>query len=103
VHKQFASRTHSTLTHIPTKPTIETNSLVDSPQTLGLNSGVSIGGAAGVPPGGAGAVGASAGGSGGDGKSAAPVSGGGGGDKPGGSYASAVKGDEPAGPSSSSA
>nr|XP_016934214.1 WD repeat domain phosphoinositide-interacting protein 2 isoform X1 [Drosophila suzukii] len=76
---------------------------VDSPQTLGLNSGVSIGGAAGVPPGGAGAVGASAGGSGGDGKSAAPVSGGGGGDKPGGSYASAVKGDEPAGPSSSSA
>ncbi|XP_017011906.3 WD repeat domain phosphoinositide-interacting protein 2 isoform X4 [Drosophila takahashii] len=71
----------------------------------GLNSGVSIGGAAGVPPAGAGAAtgGATGGGSGGsDGKAAAPLSSGGGGDKPGGSYASAVKGDEPAGPSSAS-
>lgn len=92
---QFVSRTHSTLTHIHNQIKIQTNSLVDSPQTLGLNSGVSIGGAAGVPPSGASGAGGSGGG-GGDAK-AAPAA-----DKPGGSYASAVKGDEPAGPSSSS-
>ncbi|XP_034655294.1 WD repeat domain phosphoinositide-interacting protein 2 isoform X2 [Drosophila subobscura] len=78
---------------------------VDSPQTLGLNSGVSIGGAAGVPPSvaGAGASGSA------DGKSTATdkpggssssTSGGGGGGasgsgSAGASYASAVKGDEP--------
>ncbi|BFF99519.1 WD repeat domain phosphoinositide-interacting protein 2 [Drosophila madeirensis] len=80
---------------------------VDSPQTLGLNSGVSIGGAAGVPPSVAGA-GAGASGS-ADGKSTATdkpggssssTSGGGGGGasgsgSAGASYASAVKGDEP--------
>ncbi|KMY98306.1 WD repeat domain phosphoinositide-interacting protein 2 isoform X1 [Drosophila simulans] len=71
---------------------------VDSPQTLGLNSGVSIGGAAGVPPSSAGAAGAGTGGSGGDGKSAVSVTGGV--DKPSSSYASAVKGDDPLGPSS---
>ncbi|XP_017157038.2 WD repeat domain phosphoinositide-interacting protein 2 isoform X2 [Drosophila miranda] len=77
---------------------------VDSPQTLGLNSGVSIGGAAGVPPSGAGA-GASGSA---DGKSTATdkpggsssTSGGGGASgsgSAGASYASAVKGDEPVG------
>ncbi|XP_015042416.1 WD repeat domain phosphoinositide-interacting protein 2 isoform X2 [Drosophila pseudoobscura] len=75
---------------------------VDSPQTLGLNSGVSIGGAAGVPPSGSGASGSA------DGKSTATdkpggsssTSGGGGASgsgSAGASYASAVKGDEPVG------
>ncbi|XP_034136823.1 WD repeat domain phosphoinositide-interacting protein 2 isoform X2 [Drosophila guanche] len=72
---------------------------VDSPQTLGLNSGVSIGGAAGVPPS---VVGAGASGS-ADGKSTATdkpggsssSTSGGGGASGSGSYASAVKGDEP--------
>ncbi|XP_032593309.1 WD repeat domain phosphoinositide-interacting protein 2 isoform X2 [Drosophila grimshawi] len=73
---------------------------VDSPHTSGLNSNVSIGGAAGVPSGAAAAAAASAGG---DGKATTdkPGSSTGGGNA-GASYASAVKGDEPPAGSSTS-
>ncbi|KRG07674.1 WD repeat domain phosphoinositide-interacting protein 2 isoform X2 [Drosophila mojavensis] len=69
---------------------------VDSHHTSGLNSNVSIGGAAGVPN-------AAAAAAAGDGKAnEKPGSSSSGGGNAGASYASAVKGDEPAGGSSSS-
>ncbi|XP_030560916.1 WD repeat domain phosphoinositide-interacting protein 2 isoform X3 [Drosophila novamexicana] len=67
----------------------------------GLNSNVSIGGAAGVPSAAAAAAAAS-GGAGGDGKSTEKPGSSTGGGNAGASYASAVKGDEPAGGASSS-
>ncbi|XP_017957582.1 WD repeat domain phosphoinositide-interacting protein 2 isoform X2 [Drosophila navojoa] len=71
---------------------------VDSHHTSGLNSNVSIGGAAGVPNAAAATAAAA-----GDGKAnEKPGSSSSGGGNAGASYASAVKGDEPAGGSSSS-